>query len=108
MDQSVTNEDEKHSGLFYSTGEEVQLGDRVVMKRWIAKDVKGYVCYIPGISPRHREMEYEDVRQWAIRSEDGGAVYPILYAPAQFQPPKKIRFISRGPHVSMSPDQHLE
>ncbi len=104
----MTVQETKHSGLFYATGEEVELGDHVIMRRLFGKDIRGAVCYIPGISPRHREMEYADVRQWAIRSEDGQSVYPILYDPANFQPPKKIRLVSRGAPQTLSPDQHLE
>ena len=97
----------RSSGLHYhGTSDEVRLGDRVKMKRFLRADRLGTVCYIPGVSPRHEELEYEDVRQWAIRTHDG-AVYPILYDPAGFQPPKSILLVSRGEEVSLKPDERL-
>ena len=94
------------SGLFYATGEEVRLGDRVILKRLFGRDIEGVVSYIPGISPKHEDLEYEDVRQWAIRSNDG-SVFPILYDPERFQPPKKIRFLSRGYPETIAPGEPL-
>jgi hypothetical protein len=96
------------SGLFYwRTETEVRLGDRVLMKRWLRSALRGTVCYIPGLSRRHAELEDEGVRQWAVRSEDG-AVYPILYDPQHFQPPKAIQFVERGEIGLLHPDEHLE
>lgn len=94
------------SRLRYSTGEEVRLGDRVVMKRLLRRHVAATVCYIPGISPLHESFEYEDVRQWAVRADDG-AVYPILYDPDSFQPPKRIVFVARGPAIGPPPANEL-
>jgi hypothetical protein len=84
------------SALYYNgTRTEVRLGDVVRVKRFFRRPLNGVVCYIPGASPRHPELEHDDVRQWAIRGEDG-TVYPILYAPQEFQPPARIRFVGRG------------
>ena len=84
------------SGLFYDgTTTEVELGDRVLLKRLLRRDIHGVVCYIPGVSRVHEQLEYDDVRQWAIRGP-GGDVYPILYDPVRFPPPRDIRFIGRG------------
>jgi len=96
------------SRLFYhATNIEVELGDRVEMKRLVRRSITGTVCYIPGISEVHDELEYDDVQQWAIRSDDG-SVYAILYSPETFQPPKKIAFISRGGENLLAPNEHLE
>ena len=96
------------SRLFYHASDiEVELGDRVKMKRLIRRPVIGTVCYIPGLSDVHNELEYDDVQQWAIRSDDG-SVYPILYSPETFQPPKRIAFISRGDGSLLEPNEHLE
>jgi hypothetical protein len=96
------------SSLYYrGTQTEVRLGDRVRMKRILRSDIEGVVCYIPGISERHPEMEYADVQQWAIRADDG-AVYPILYDPAHFQPPKHIVFLGRCEGKELEPDEVLE
>ena len=83
------------SRLFYfGTQEEVRLADRVAIRRVLRKEQHGTVTYIPGISPIRGELEYEDVRQWAITCENG-STYAILYDPDNFQPPKKIRLIGR-------------
>ncbi len=96
------------SGLYYyGTRTEVRLGDRVRMRRFLRSDVVGVVCYLPRISPPHPEMEYDDIRQWAIRGDDAG-VYPILYDPDGFQPPKKIEFIGRGDTGTLTGDERLE
>jgi hypothetical protein len=66
----------------------------------------GVVCYIPGISPRHSELEYDNIKQWAIKTDDG-SVYPILYDPIGFPPPKHIVFLSRGEDSGLKPDDVL-
>jgi hypothetical protein len=99
----------KNSGLFYhGTSDEIQLGDRVRLKRWFRPDLPGVVCYIPGISPRHSDLEYEGVRQWAIRCDDG-SVRPMGYDPESpyGQPTKSIVFIGRGSGTSLQPDEEL-
>jgi hypothetical protein len=68
-----------HSRLFYATGEEVRLGDRVSLRYWFRRRV-GTVSYIPGISPPDPELEYEGVRQWAI-TLDAGTELAIGYFP---------------------------
>ena len=89
------------SGLFYAgTATEVELGDRVRLKRILRRPLNGVVCYIPGISKKHSSLEYEDVSQWAIRA-DNGSVYPILYDAERFQPPRHIVFVSRGDQVAV-------
>lgn len=102
------NEESSHSGLFYwRTQTEVRLGDRVLMKRWLRSALRGTVCYIPGLSPPHSELEYDDVRQWAIRAEDG-SVYATVYDPGKCQPSKGIQFVERGGTGLLEPDEHLE
>lgn len=97
------------SRLYYwRTSDEVRLGDRVRMTRWLRKPVLGTVCYIPGISPKHAELEDSAIKQWAIRSDDG-AVFPILYDPERFQPPKRIQLVERGPEeVGLLPEERLD
>lgn len=95
------------SGLFYHGTEiEVQIGDRVSLQRLLRKSQDGVVTYIPGISQPHSELEYRDVKQWAIKTDDG-SVYPILYDPENFQPPKHIKFVSRSREPGMTPEQEL-
>ena len=77
------------------------------VKRFLRRDLEGKVCYLPGISPRHDELEYEDVKQWAIRTDDG-SVYPILYDLENFQSPKKIVFLGRTDDQGLQPNEILE
>ena len=93
--------------FYYGTSTEVELGDRVHLTRILRRPKEGTVCYIPGLSEPHSELEYEDIRQWAVRSDDG-CVYPILYSPETFQPPKNIKFVSHGSGNLLEPDEHLE
>jgi hypothetical protein len=95
------------SRLFYhGTKIEVQLGDKVRVKRFLLRPKEGYVCYLPEISPRNAGLEYADVKQWAICFE--GYLNPILYDPDSFQPPKGISFVERTNTAGLSPDEVLE
>ena len=98
------------SRLFYhGTDTEVQVGDRVVIKRWFWRRQFGHVCYIPGISQRHSDLEYDDVKQWAIRT-DHRIVYAMVYAPDHRlgQPSKRIEFLGRTDTPGITPDYPLE
>jgi hypothetical protein len=98
---------EYHSRLYYrDTQIEVQLGDVVRIKRWFRNDLEGVVCYLPGISPKHPEMEYEDVQQWGIRGADGSVIV-ACYAPEQLQPKRNIVFVRRGDSRGLMPDAEL-
>lgn len=91
---------------YHGSTTEVRLGDRVEVRGWFGVKYRGYVSYIPGISEKRRELEYEDVRQWAITSDDG-TTYPILYDPVNFQPPKHIRFIQHTENKGTLPNEEL-
>ena len=93
--------------MFYTTGEEVRLGDRIRIKRMIRRDQEGVVCYLPGISPRHPELEYEYVQQWAIKLDDG-TVLAFGYNPKKFQPKKHIILLGRTQAMGIGPDEKLE
>jgi hypothetical protein len=78
------------SRLFYfGTNDEVRLGDRVIVKGWFGRQRRGTVCYIPGISPKHKEMEYDDIKSWAIRLEDGTVLSIGYYPENKYCQPKK-------------------
>lgn len=95
--------------FYYGSNDEVELGDRVRIRRWFRADLTGVVCYIPGISPVHEELEYSGVKQWAIRCDDG-TVRPMGYAPESpyGQPSKNIALLGRGSGGKLSPDEVLE
>ena len=105
----MTGENSGSSGLFYSgTKEEVRLGDRVRIRRWLRKPLEGVVCYIPGLSPRHPELEYGGTRQWAIELGDG-SLRVSGYYPSQIQPSGKIELVERdSDFVPVDPSAKLE
>lgn len=98
MTRMETRSPSVRSGLYYfGTREDVRLGDRVRIRRWIRSDLFGTVVYIPGLSPRHREMEGTDFRKWAIELEDSRrTVVGMYYGPEESQPSKRIALVSRG------------
>lgn len=84
------------SGLYYhGTKEEVRLGDRVKIRLWFWRSTEGVVCCIPGISPKHRELESTGVARWAIRLPDGN-LRVIGYYPQHAQPGQHISLLERG------------
>lgn len=98
------------SGLFYSgTKKEVCLGDRIRLKRWIRSDLYGTVCYIPGISKRHPELEYEDVKKWAIRLDNGTVLAMGYYPdhPRVGQPKKDLELVARNQGNELLPNEKL-
>ena len=90
---------EHHSRLFYhGTNVEVMLGDHILLTRGllIKRQVPGVVCYMPGVSPPHPEMEWDSGNlDWAISLEDG-EVWAWLYLPDRLRPSKRIQFLYRG------------
>jgi hypothetical protein len=94
---------------YYGTQDEVQVGDRVMIKRWFRRDLYGTVSYIPGISPAHPELEYENVKNWAITLDDG-TVLAGGYDPQDpyGQPRKNLVLINRGDGGELKPDEPLD
>jgi len=94
--------------FYYGTDIDVQLGDRVIWKRFFRSNVEGTVVYIPGISPRHPDLECEGVRQWAVELDDG-SIMLMLYWPEdkKGQPRSNIKFKSRGTRKSLPPETRL-
>ena len=90
------NKQPKHSHLSYhGTDVEVMLGDHVLFKRLIRRNLKGKVVYIPGISPKHPDIEGDSSTQWAIELENG-MILLMVYWPEGSQPKNVIVFIERG------------
>ena len=91
---------------YYGTSVKVRLGDRVEVRGWFGVKYRGFVSYIPGLSPKRDELEYDGVRQWAITA-DNESTYPILYDPEHVQPRKSIRFIMRTANTGALPSGEL-
>ena len=97
------------SGLFYcDTGEEVELGDRVRIRRWFRRPLEGVVCHIPGLSQSHPELEYAGTRQWAIELADG-SLRVMGYYPRHLQPERGMELVERGaPYTGLDPNTPME
>ena len=81
---------------YHGTNEQVELGDRVELKRLLRKPIQGTVIYLPGVSPRHDEMEWPEFSRWAIEL-DNGTVMSWPYLPDELQTSKRLRLLARGP-----------
>ncbi len=82
--------------LYYpKTDLEICLGDRVSIRRLFRRRT-GTVVYIPGASERHSDMEYGDVKLWAIQLDnDEGNILQIGYFPPDEVVPKSLQLIKR-------------
>jgi len=92
--------------MYYAgTHDEIRLGDRVRIHRWLRPDLEGTVSHIPGVSPKDHELDSDGVRCWAITC-DRGRVWRMPYVPDHFtgQPPKSIELLDRGQPASPDPD----
>jgi hypothetical protein len=96
-----------HSRLFYfGTKTEIMLGDEILWKRFMRRGIRGKVSYIPGISPKHSDFEYEGIKQWAISLEDS-QILMMIYHPTECQPKKNILFLNRGAPKSFSVEERV-
>lgn len=98
------------SELFYfGTQDEVEIGDRVRIKRWLRSDQCGIVCHIPGVSPPHPSLEYDDVKKWAIRLDDG-TILAMGYEPGNKygQPDKHLVLVVRGEGGNLDTEEELQ
>ena len=84
--------------MYYAvSGEEVRLGDRVRIHRWLRRNLEGEVCYIPGLSPKDKRFEWRGQRRWVVQCDDG-TLWQMPYLPEHFtgQPPNHIVFLGRA------------
>lgn len=95
--------------FYHGTTTEVQLGDHVTIKRRFRHPLEGTVCYIPGLSRCHPQLEYDDVKKWAIEIADG-SMRVMGYFPesSDRQASRSIEFRGRGPHRELDPEIALE
>ena len=94
--------------FYYGTREEVRLGDRVRIRRWFRRPLDAVVCYIPGLSQPHRELEYAGTRQWAIELADG-SLRVMGYYPDQLQPERSMELVERGAsYTPLNPKTRME
>ena len=80
----------------YETGEPVQLADRVQVKVWVEfwkgwQD--GVVEYVPGISKRNPQHEYNGLK-WVVVRFGSGHISPVVDPTSGKL--RKVRFIGRA------------
>lgn len=80
----------------YATGELVQPGDKVQIKVW-AEFWKGWqggtVMYVPGISKKNLQHEYNGLK-WAVVKFGNGELGPLVDPKTGIL--RKVRFVERG------------
>ena len=101
-----------NDGLHYrGISTEIRLGDIVNVRRLLFfwRRTPGIVCYMPGQSAPHPQMEYEGVRYWSIQLEDGTLV-SWVFLPTEVLPSKRIEFVRRGDlsEKALLPTEHLK
>jgi len=84
-----------HSLMFYRSGEEILIGDRVrfrsIFTRWRCTEAR--ISYIPGISTLDNEFE-EGGLDWALTTDDGNIYAGSAYCPGHII--KSLTFIRRA------------
>ncbi len=85
---------------------EIRLGDRIEYRKILGGKLglfgkkKGTVVYVPGESPKNKEMEQDEYnRFWAIQLDDEDSQIVFPYFPEQEWVSKRIKFVSRGEPV---------
>lgn len=98
------------SGLVYfGTQDEVRLGDRIRMRAFLVLKLEGVVCYLPGVSAKHRDMEYEGLRHVGVELRSG-EVRQLHWPAGRSELPRGITLLERcaqfhplTPNVQLDP-----
>jgi hypothetical protein len=83
---------------------EVRLGDRVATRYFIFLKAEGRVAYVPGISPKNNEMEFDGLTWVGIRTTYAGTIGTVVLPDTQTLQ-KSVRFLGRGPADASCPIQ---
>jgi hypothetical protein len=98
----------RRSHLFYhGTKDEVRIGDHVRIRRLCRSSIDGVVAYIPGISPANRSIEFDGIKQWAIRLADGMVLVSGYYPLQRSTVSKRITLLERSDDPGIAPDEEL-
>ena len=90
--------------LFYrGTADEVRVGDRVSLRRWLRRSLTGVVVYVPSEEAAKAALARNELDEWAIELEDGSLI-GWAYFPEQLQPAKRVQLLARadGPPRTIS------
>ena len=97
------------NAIFYSgTQTQVLPGDHVQFKAWFFLKVQGIIVYVPGISPKNKELERNSHSLLAIEHGDRSIKAWPIFDGNSFAPPA-IKFIgrSKGPFKEITQDEEL-
>ena len=80
-----------------ASGEELRLGDVVRYRSQLLfwKWKPGRVTYVPGVSPKHPEMEHSGLSWVGVAGEDG-TYRGVLVDPVTLLLQRSVRFCTRG------------
>ena len=93
---------------YHGTTDELRLGDQFRIKRWLRREQQAVVCYLPGVSSMHPELEFGDVKLWAYRLSDG-TIRTLPFLPEQSRyAPSDITLIRRGKPNGLAPNEPLQ
>lgn len=93
-----------HDGLT-----EVRLGDRIATRYFLFLKAEGRVVYVPGISPKNDEMEFNGLTWVGIRTT-GAFMMGVVVNPDTYTLQKSVRFLGRdndGDFTTIKPDDHV-
>ncbi len=76
---------------------QVQIGDRVTFRPLFFWKITGDVVYVPGSSPKRRDMEYWEKQHICIRTRKGSCCRACVH---DGQVSKKVRFLKRQEHIA--------
>jgi hypothetical protein len=93
---------------YFGTSDEVRLGDRIRSRTLLILKTEGVVCYLPGVSQRHRDLEYEGCRFLGIQLPNG-EIRKLLWPAGESSLDKRVTLLERGqPYEPLSPDVQLD
>jgi len=99
----------EYKPIYYYGGTiEVQLGDEVSARDFLLRK-NGRIAYLPGVSKKNRNMEYDGLSWVGIRFP-GGTFSGSIVDPVSFQLKKSICFLRRSsePVKELEPDEDFE
>jgi hypothetical protein len=105
---NVTRTSMANPPLFYADGATaVQLGDCVEAKIFLFIRKRGKVAYVPGISKRRSEFEFNGVMRVCIAFDQGG-FGGFWVDPTTRQVVKTVKFLERSATPPTSPPEDSE
>jgi len=82
---------------YHNTDTKIMLGDNIIYSTWFGlKKIKSTICYVPGVSPPHKDMEDSDISAFWVFTCGEHDVIPMLYVTTDKFVPKSIKFVSRA------------